>query len=218
MSTIKKTIMDRLIRLVDAMGHELTNELTVVGGTAPALHAGVEIPLRMTNDIDVVVRGGYHEWRRCLDKLEAQHFHASKEENAPICRYQKDDLILDVLLTEPDIGFTNKWYAEGVTQRQSTPIAGLYVVSPVYSRRAPGGRELLATKFEAYKSRGQRDPASSHDLEDTIVVLRRDRDLFALIVDGKAPVHEALRGYLKAFVADSFAADYVQALVEGDDA
>lgn len=209
MTDNKRALVERLQRFVDAIGVDLSEKVTLVGGTAPALHDGAEIPIRMTDDIDVVVRGGFRAWRECLDELEAKRFHPSREEGAPICRYVHGDLVVDVMTTEPTLGFTNKWYAKAVEARQSTAIKGLHVISPLY---------FLATKFEAFESRGKADPQASHDLEDIVVVLRRDKQLFELIAHGTEPVHEALRHHLQEFVAHPYAGDFVQGHLEPDDA
>lgn len=208
MNENRKDLRARVQRLVDVLGSSLTEQLTIVGGTVPALYDGADVPVRMTKDIDVVVRGGFGAWRAYVDELEAKAFRSSREEGAPICRYEQGDLVVDVMETEGALGFTNRWYAEACDARLSTSIAGLHVISPLY---------FVATKFEAFVDRGRSDPLVSHDLEDIVVVLRRDTALIVEIAQGTGTVHGALREHLQQLMADPFAADYIRGHVESDD-
>ncbi len=207
MNDNRERLRARVRRLVDVLGADLTERLTLVGGTVPALADGA-VPVRMTEDIDVVVRGGLRDWRSCIDDMESRGFRTSREEDAPICRFEHGDLVVDVMETAGDLGFTNRWYAKACDARVTTSIDGLHAISPLY---------FVATKFDAFLSRGRHDPLVSHDLEDMIVVLRRDEGLFAEISTGTDNVHVALREQMVQLMADPFAADYVRAQVESDD-
>jgi len=88
-------------------------------------------------------------------------------------------------------------------------VAGLYVLPPIV---------FLATKFEAFFTRGLADPATSRDLEDIMLVLRGKRELFDDIASGHEPIHASLRISFRRLTSIAAAIDYVVGLVEGDEA
>lgn len=111
MTDTRELLRARVRRLVEVLGPGLTHRLTLVGGTVPALADG-PVPVRMTEEVDVVVRGGRREWRSCVDDIEARGFRTSREEGAPICRFERGELVVDVMDTDGALGFTNRWYAK----------------------------------------------------------------------------------------------------------
>lgn len=68
--------------------------------------------------------------------------------------------------TDPTIlGFSNRWYPEGVhhsTEHKIDEAGTIRVFTSPY---------FIASKFEAFNTRGERDIYGSHDLEDIIFVL-----------------------------------------------
>jgi hypothetical protein len=76
----------------------------------------------------------------------------SEDREGPLCRWNYDNLIVDIMPTELSIlGFSNSWYSQGISQ--SSP----YIL--------PSGRQiqifsvvyLLASKIEAFRGRGKDD-------------------------------------------------------------
>ena len=97
-------------------------------------------------------------------------------EGAPICRWRRGDLIIDVMPTDERIlGFSNRWYMPALGSAKHVEIAGLRprVVTAIY---------FLAMKLEAFRGRGDDDIISSHDLEDLITV-----------IDGRSEIVDELR-------------------------
>lgn len=95
-------------------------------------------------------------------------------------------------LEESVLGFSNRWYARALSARRE--------------HRLPSGARLqhidaphfLATKLEAFRSRGRGDYLASTDVEDVVVVL-----------DGRPSVEEELAvssPELRGFVAREIAA------------
>lgn len=208
MADARATILERLERLVAILGAENIDKVTLVGGTAPALFEMAGAPLRMTDDIDLVLPvQGALDWYHYVGEMETRGFRASTVEGAPICRYVHGDLVVDIMPTDDRLGFTNVWYAEAVRLRQATPVPGLHVLPPVV---------FLATKFEAFFTRGLADPATSRDLEDIILVLRGKSGLLDDIDSGGDPVHASLRASFHRLTSMAAASDYVVGLVEGD--
>lgn len=182
--------VQRLEAIASHLTENLLERFVFVGGavtglliTDPAMP-----PVRTTLDVDVVVEvlatRDYHDIE---DQLRRLGFSNDLSPAAPICRWIKAGLILDVMPTRGDIlGFTNPWYPMAVEQTEvlvSSQGARIRVVqAPVF----------LATKLEAFRGRGQGDFLCSHDLGDVLAV-----------VDGRETlVHEcqhanaALRHYL----------------------
>jgi hypothetical protein len=115
----------------------------------------------------------------------------------PLCRWRTDDLVLDVMPPiEEVLGFSNRWYPSAIEHRLHTVLpsgAALHHID------AP---HLLATKLEAFQSRGGGDALTSHDLEDAIrVVDGRSRS----ILDELQAAPQELRAFVAAQLASCLA-------------
>lgn len=62
------------------------------------------------------------------------------------------------------LGFTNRWYRQARKQSEERELPGRVRI------RAVTAPLFLATKIEAFRSRGRGDFVASHDLEDLIAV------------------------------------------------
>lgn len=211
--TERERLRARLSRFLALVHDEDRASLTIVGGTAPALY---ELPravtVRPTVDIDVVIEAGtFMAWRQFVDKLEALGFRHQPDEEAPICRYRLDDLLVDVMPTEERaIGFGNRWYAEAVAHRVAA--AGgvdVHVISPLY---------FVATKLDAWpaEERSGGDPIVSHDVEDIVAVLRGVDGLLDEVRAGTDVVHEEVRAGLREIFGDDDGREVLAAHLEGD--
>jgi predicted nucleotidyltransferase len=175
--------------VAEALG-DLCDELVLVGGCAASLliDAPSASPARVTYDVDVISEvaalHGYHALER---KFTGRGFSRDISAGAPICRWRVRDIEVDLMPTDETIlGFANRWY----------PVAA----ASATSMTLPSGRRInlisapafLATKFEAFHTRGKNDVVMSHDLEDIVNVLEGRR----LIVDEVAAADAGLRAYL----------------------
>lgn len=157
----------------------LLDELVFVGGCATGLLITdpAAVGIRPTIDVDAITEvGSYAEYAKLSDRLRELGLTEDHSEGAPICRWRRDDLIIDVMPTDEGIlGFSNRWYAPALASAQPMEIAGLSlrVVTAVY---------FLAMKLEAFHGRGNDDVMGSHDLEDLITV-----------IDGRAEIVDELR-------------------------
>jgi hypothetical protein len=115
-----------------------------------------------------------------------------------ICRWRygsgsSDELILDVMPAEARfLGFVNRWHAEALrhgVDRALPSGATIRAVSPPY---------LVATKIEAFRSRGAGDHLVSRDLEDVVSLT----DGRAELVDEIRRAPEAVAGYLAGEVGE----------------
>jgi hypothetical protein len=115
-------------------------------------------------------------------------FRNSQEKNAPVCRWVNENLILDLMPTDPSIlGFSNRWYRPALEHAETIRVEQyeIRVITALY---------FLATKLEAFHGRGKNDCRSSHDLEDILTVI----DGRAEITKEVSAVEPGLRQYLRS--------------------
>ena len=147
----------------------LLDELVLVGGCAAGLlvtDAGAS-PIRPTEDVDLLVESAtYADYHRFGRRLVALGFRQGTVPGDPLCRFRHPHLVLDLMpLDEGILGFSNRWYASALRSPLRRPL--------------PSGREIshidaahfLASKLEAFRSRGGGDYVTSADLEDVVVVI-----------------------------------------------
>ena len=113
---------------------------------------------------------------------------------------------LDLIpIDEHALGFANPWYRPGFEKavvRELAPGIGLRHLTAPY---------FIATKFEAFNDRGQRDPYTSHDLEDIITVIDGRGELF----DELTQAEPAVRGYVVGQVRELLAHSEMQNSLPG---
>ena len=153
---------------VEQLG-ELADQMVFVGGCATGLLITdtAAPPIRVTRDVDAIVqvvsRADYYQ---LSEKLRARGFVEDTSDDAPLCRWVTENVILDVMPTDPRIlGFGNKWYAPAAEK------AGKVKLSSGQSIRLVSAPYFLITKLEAFDGRGGGDYLASHDMEDIIAVL-----------------------------------------------
>lgn len=180
----------QLLEIVAKALDELCEELLFVGGCAAGLlcTSPSAAPARVTYDVDVVAEvvalSAYHALE---EKFAARGFVRDMSPDAPICRWRLGKVEVDLMPTDERVlGFANRWY----------PLAHKSAVRTTL----PSGRRIklisapafLATKLEAFATRGRGDLMSSHDFEDIINVL----DGRPEIVDEVALAGDEMASYL----------------------
>lgn len=185
----------RMLEFIAIKLAELRNEVVFLGGCTTALF--INDPgapdVRYTEDVDCIVDvislSQYHQLEHKLRKLG---FKQSISEEV-ICRWHYDDMILDVMPTDENIlGFGNCWYKEAIRNSEVYSLVDgidIKVVTAPY---------FLATKLEAFKTRGKMDFYSSRDFEDIVSVL----DGRAEIVEEIRKSNNDLKEYLIKFLFD----------------
>lgn len=201
------TPLDWIIHIVRKLGPELSGELMFVGGATLALQitdAGAPNP-RPTQDVDVVAQlASYSEYFDFTEKLRTKGFSEDTDEDSPLCRWIIDGIKVDVI---PDqqaaLGFSNTWYPVAFSTVRPHLLddqSGINVIGPTY---------FIATKLEAFRSRGNQDYVLSHDIEDIVAV-----------VDGRLELLDEFRrsgGEVRRYVAKELTimlgdADFLDAL------
>jgi predicted nucleotidyltransferase len=197
------------LRLLEAAAAKLTpllDQIAFVGGCAAGLLLTdpAAPPVRSTLDVDAIVAiSSYPELVAMAERLRELGFTQMQGENVPVCRWLSGEVVLDLLPTDGSVlGFTNRWYAEALASAQPVPVGDrrIRLITAPY---------FLATKFEAFLSRGQKDYRLSHDLEDIITVI----DGRPEVVEEVAQEGPALRQYLSAQFSELLAdRDFHEAL------
>lgn len=182
---------EQLVKVAHALGG-LANEVVFVGGaTAGLLVTDPAAPaVRPTMDVDVVVEvASYFEYQAKIGPaLHDAGFVECTDEGAPICAWKVDGIRVDVMPTDASVlGFTNPWYTGAIASATEHDLDGITI-------RVVSAPYFLATKFAAFRDRGESDYAGSHDLEDILAVIdgrpnvvdevvNADADVRALIVE-----------------------------------
>lgn len=145
----------------------IPEQFIFTGGATIVLYANQDIlhKLRPTKDVDCVVEIVTRtEYYKLAKKLKAKGLSECIQPNSPLCRWQYDELIIDIMPCEKEVlGFTNRWYPGGITKSISYTLPSqtqIQIFSPIY---------LLSTKIEAYLGRGT-GFRFSKDIEDIIVL------------------------------------------------
>lgn len=170
---------------------ELKDEMVFVGGAVAELYADnpAASEIRPTIDVDCVIEiHSRFQFAKMEENLRARGFKNDTSAGAPICRWIYKDIKVDVMPTDSDVlGFTNRWYEEGIEikmQKMLPDGTGVFVFPPEY---------YLAAKFEAHKGRGGHDLRQSHDFEDIIYILDNCSELLENITN----TNESVKAYLK---------------------
>ncbi len=163
---------DPNIQMVEVVAHalgDLCGELIFVGGCAAGMLCNLPnaSPPRVTFDVDVVAEvaalAAYHALEK---RFASRGFARDVSSDAPICRWRLDEVKVDLMPTDECIlGFANRWYPLAIA---SASFVSLPSGKQIRLISAPA---FLATKFEAFATRGNGDLMSSHDFEDIINVL-----------------------------------------------
>lgn len=157
-----------LRRIAEALG-ELREQVVFVGGAVAGLL--VTDPLadavRATRDVDAVVNANRAMFHRIEEAVAACGF-ARDSSSEVICRWvhKASGVLFDLMPVQPEVlGFSNRWYPYAVESAVRVDLGSgmaIRVVSAV---------AFVATKLEAFASRGGGDFMSSHDLEDVLNIV-----------------------------------------------
>ena len=183
-----------MIRLVASRLGHLRERVVFLGGAATALLItdSAAPDVRVTIDVDVIVeiasRGDYY---RLAESLRFAGFSEDTSEGAPVCRWIVEGVVVDVMPTDAEIlGFSNQWY------QPALHLATVLNISDDIAIRLVTAPYFLATKIDAFHSRGADDFIASHDMEDIITLL-----------DGRPEIVEEVRTApddVKEFIARKF--------------
>jgi hypothetical protein len=167
--------IEMLERAAEALGPFL-GDVAFVGGATIALWATdrAAAEFRPTEDVDVIVgvtsRVGYYRFEADLKEVGF----VNDLESGITCRFihSASKLILDAMPTDAAVlGFKNRW------QKEAFPRAEVVELPSGREIKAVPPAFLVATKLEAFRSRGEGDLFASHDFEDVITLVDRRAEI-----------------------------------------
>lgn len=178
--SIRASLLARVERVAVALGADL-DQVVLLGGAALALYdSATVIEPRPTDDVDLLVDLDRVRWHALLGRLRTRGLREDMTPGAPICRMLLSDAVppipVDVMPIDPLVlGFSNRW--SGAAFRSAVPLslsggAAIAVATPLH---------FVATKLDAFRSRGGDDWLASHDLEDAIAILATDAQVRSAI-------------------------------------
>jgi len=205
--------VEMLVRAARALG-DVRDEVVFVGGAVVDLF--ITDPAaprpRFTEDVDVVVEVTTHSaWSGLGERLRALGFREDQREGAPLCRWLIGDLAVDVMpVIERVLGFSNRWYRMARAQSEEQELPGgvriRVALAPLF----------LATKMEAFRSRGSGDFVASHDIEDIIAVIDGRPSLADEAKLAPAQLRRFLRTTITRWLKDTRFLDAVPGHLPGD--
>ncbi len=184
-------------------------EVVFVGGAVLPLLFEMSIPARETEDVDCVVMVRTRAELAAFEaELRRRGLRQPLDRDGPVCRWwTTGDRPIDLMpVVEGVLGFTNRWYEGAFNNAVSVDLESGRRV------RVAGAPWLLATKIEAFRSRGADFPYGSHDLEDIFALIRaRPR----LTSEAGALEDGALRTFLISFFNELLEWPELPDLVDG---
>lgn len=193
---------------------DLRNAVVLVGGCATGLllTAPRSEMIRPTRDVDLVVEAATrHDYQLIEQSLRNRGFINDQSPEAPICRWRFEEVIVDLMPTDPDIlGFGNRWYAHAVALAETVSLPD------GQSLRLISAPIFLLTKFDAFHSRGRSDLLLSHDLEDVIALLDGREELEEEIAAAPADIQEAIRERTSELLEDTRLVEAMAGFLPGD--
>ncbi|AQT61979.1 hypothetical protein [Cellvibrio sp. PSBB023] len=153
-------------QVAQQLGSDLLSQVAFVGGCTTGLHITDEFTkekVRYTEDVDLIIHVlGYTGWHKFSEQVTARGFKISMEDDVN-CRFRLGSLCVDFMPDDENVlGYSNQWYSDALATAQPYPIDNGIIIRLV----TPG--YFLATKFEAFKGRGNGDLLASRDMEDIL--------------------------------------------------
>ncbi len=200
-----------LLLIADALG-DLRDKVVFVGGctaglllTDPAAEG-----IRATKDVDAIVEAAtLSQYYELENQLSALGF-VRDAESAVICRWKHaaSAVLFDLMPIDPAVlGFSNRWYPEAVQTATRVKLTDHIEIRRI---AAPA---FIATKLEAFLSRGRGDFLSSHDLEDVLTVVDGRPSIVDELRTASDELHQFVRETIRALLSEQRFEDYLPGLL-----
>ncbi|MCW3122606.1 MAG: hypothetical protein JWQ38_2098 [Flavipsychrobacter sp.] len=189
---------------------DLRDKVVFVGGATLSLYTTRKtFEVRPTDDVDVIIEIlNYAQRAELEDKLRKLGF-VNDVTSGVICRWQIEKIIVDIMPTDdPSIGFSNKWYPQGFSNAID------HIIDDRCTVKILDSPYFIATKLEAFKSRGKSDGRTSHDFEDIIYVLENRQEIWQEIASAQGEVHAYLLAEFRNLLANSNIPEWIGCHVE----
>lgn len=178
-----------LRQVAEALG-DLREQVVFVGGAVAGLL--VTDPLadsvRATRDVDAVVNASRALFHHIETSVAARGF-ARDVNSDVICRWvhKESGVLFDLMPMLPEVlGFSNRWYPYAVETAVSVDLGNGITI------RLVSAVAFVATKLEAFASRGGGDFLTSHDLEDVLNIVDGREELAEEMAAAPAELREAI--------------------------
>ncbi|HZF86577.1 MAG TPA: hypothetical protein VE084_23905 [Burkholderiaceae bacterium] len=202
--------LPHLRRIAEALG-ELREQVVFVGGAVAGLL--VTDPLadsvRATRDVDAVVNADWLSFRRIEEQVERRGF-ARDASSDVICRWvhKPSGLLFDLMPVQPEVlGFSNRWYPYAVETAEPVDLGDGVTI------RLVSAVAFVATKLEAFVSRGGGDFMSSHDLEDVMNIVDGREELDDEMAKAPTDLKEAVGAAFAQLLAHADFANVLPGLI-----
>lgn len=180
---------------------ELAKDVVFTGGATVALYAERPyIDSRPTDDVDILVELLYHKEYAILENKLRQKGFANDTESGVLCRFKIQGIIVDVIPTSDAVlGFSNRWYPQAFGDAKQI------MIDETVSVKIFGAAYFLATKLEAFKSRGRNDGRTSTDFEDIVFLLNKRNSIWTELEESSIE----LKTYLKESLSNLLHEKYI---------
>ncbi len=186
------------IKAIATLLGELNKEVVFVGGATVALYVPepAASETRPTDDVDIVVEiATYADYTQIEKQLLACGF--QQDVYSPvICRYKVQGIIVDVMTTINILGFSNRWYPEGFKTAIEIGIDQQTIIK-IFSVGY-----FIASKIEAFRSRGNGDYRLSTDFEDIVYIFENRKTIQEDLETTNGALRVYLQGQFRIFLAD----------------
>jgi hypothetical protein len=180
---------------------DLCEQVVFVGGAVAGLL--VTDPLgnsvRATRDVDAVVntsRARFHE----IEALVAERGFERDVRSDVICRWvhSASGVAFDLMPVQAEVlGFTNRWYPFAVETAEQMHLGNGITI------RLVSAVAFVATKLEAFASRGHGDFLSSHDLEDVLNIIDGREELIGEMANAPDDLRQAVAEAFRLLLANA---------------
>lgn len=199
-----------LRRVAEALG-DLREQVVFVGGAVAGLL--VTDPLadsvRATRDVDAVVNADRALFRR-IEQQVAQRGFVQDVSSDVICRWvhKASGVLFDLMPVQPEVlGFSNRWYPYAVQSAEPVDLGDGITI------RLVSAVAFVATKLEAFASRGGGDFLSSHDLEDVLNIVDGREELGEEVARAPAELQQAVAAAFARMLAHPDFANVLPGLI-----
>lgn len=196
----------RIRAVYNALG-SLQNQVVFVGGATASLYVDrMAEEVRPTNDVDIVVElWAYKDYAAIEEQLRLMGFENDVESQI-ICRYRVQGIIVDVMPTGKDVlNFSNQWYPEGFMNAID------YSIDDEVTIKIFDVTYFIASKLEAFKSRGKNDGRTSSDFEDIVYVFENRKSVWDDMENAKDELKKYLKEEFTNLIANPFFEEWIDA-------
>jgi hypothetical protein len=184
-----------MLMVVARVLNQLPQPVVYTGGATISLYLDAlsARDMRPTDDVDCVVEvTSQREYYQLSATLRELGLSEDTSPGAPLCRWLCEGIKLDVMPVDPQIlGFGNRWYQQGVASSIDLTLPNgvkIKIFSIAY---------LLASKIEAFGSRGCNQFYFSKDFEDIITLFNGCPNLITEIAASEVEVRTFITAWVK---------------------